>query len=293
MMRVLDIQKLSLAIFLIAAGNTAKLALLFRNLPVVLCNQLLAQLDRRVLRATNRIRIVLVNTTQPGNIGGAARAMMNMGLSRLYLVQPEVFPSDRAVWRAAGAKSLLDSVVVVDTFEEAIQDCQFVVGTSARERRIPWPLVDPRVCAQQVLQEAASDREIALVFGREHSGLTNEELQKCHAHVHIPSNPEYSSLNLCAAVQVIAYEVRMAMLAEEGELPLKEEWDEPLADSADVDRMVEHLEQTMISTGFHDPENPRQTMTRLRRLFNRVRLDTSETSILRGFLSSVDKKLTR
>jgi tRNA (cytidine32/uridine32-2'-O)-methyltransferase len=242
---------------------------------------------------TNRIRIVLVNTTQPGNIGGAARAMMNMGLSRLYLVQPDVFPSDRAVWRAAGAKKLLDSVVVVDKFEDAIDDCHFVVGTSARERRIPWPLVDPRQCADQVLQEVSVDREVALVFGREHSGLTNDELQMCHAHVHIPSNPEYSSLNLCAAVQVITYEIRMAMLAADGELPLTEAWDEPLAKSQDVDRMVEHLEQTMTLTGFHDPDNPRQTMTRLRRLFNRVRLDTSETAILRGFLASIDKVISR
>ena len=187
---------------------------------------------------------------------------------------------------------MLDSAKVVDKFEEAIGDCHFVVGTSARERRIPWPLVDPRVCATQVLNELRSDHKVALVFGREHSGLTNEELQQCHAHVHIPSNPEYSSLNLCAAVQVIAYEVRMAMLAADDQLPLKEEWDEPLAESAEVDRMIEHLEKTMTLTGFHDPENPRQTMTRLRRLFNRIRPDTSETSILRGFLSSVDKKIS-
>ena len=237
----------------------------------------------------DRIRVVLVNTTQPGNIGGAARAMTNMGLSNLYLVQPDVFPSDRAVWRAAKAKSMLDSVVVVDRYEEAIADCHFVVGTSARERRIPWPLVDPKVCAEQVMQEVKADHEVALVFGREDSGLTNDELQQCHAHVHIPSNPEYSSLNLCAAVQVVTYEVRMAMLAGMGELPLAEEWDEPLAASGEVDRMIQHLEQAMTLTGFHDPDNPRQTMTRLRRLFNRVRMDTSETSIIRGFLSSVEK----
>lgn len=239
-----------------------------------------------------KIRIVLVNTTQPGNIGGAARAMLNMGLSRLYLVQPEVFPSDRAVWRAAGAKDLLDSAVVVDRFEEAIADCHFVVGTSARERRIPWPLVDPQVCAKEVINEVSSGSEVALVFGREHSGLTNDELQKCHAHVHIPSNPDYSSLNLCAAVQVIVYEVRMRLLQLENELPLTEKWDEPLAESADVDRMIEHLESVLVTTGFHDPGNPRQTMTRLRRLFNRVRLDTSEIAILRGFLSAVDKSLS-
>lgn len=241
----------------------------------------------------DNVRIVLVNTTQPGNIGGAARAMMNMGLSQLYLVEPEVFPSDRATWRAAGAKALLDKAIIVDKFEDAIADCHFVVGTSARERRIPWPLVDPSACAEQVLRELNSGSKVALVFGREHSGLTNDELQKCHAHVHIPSNPDYSSLNLCAAVQVLTYELRMKILAAEGQLPLKEEWDEPYADAADVDRLIEHFERTMTSTGFHDPENPRQTITRLQRLLNRVRLDTSETAILRGFLSSIDKTLSK
>lgn len=240
---------------------------------------------------TNNIRIVLVNTTQPGNIGGAARAMMNMGIANLYLVQPEVFPSDRAVWRAAGAKSLLHSAVVVDSFEDAIADCQFVVGTSARERRIPWPLVDPEICAKEVLAEAQAGNQIALVFGRENSGLTNDELQKCHAHVHIPSNPDYSSLNLCAAVQVICYALRMELLRQDDQLPIKEQWDEPLATSSEMDNMLEHFEATMMSTGFHDPDNPRQTFTRLRRLFNRIRPDKSEIAILRGFLSSVDKRL--
>lgn len=239
------------------------------------------------------IRIVLVNTTQPGNIGGAARAMMNMGLSQLYLVEPEVFPSDRAVWRAAGAKSVLDSVVVVDKFEQAVGDCHFVVGTSARERRIPWPLVDPRVCAEQVYSELNAGNKVALVFGREHSGLTNDELQQCHAHVHIPSNPDYSSLNLCAAVQVITYELRMKMLEANNELPLKEEWDEPYANNEDVDRLIGHFQATMTSTGFHDPDNPRQTMTRLQRLFKRARLDTSEAAIMRGFLSSIDKRISK
>jgi len=160
------------------------------------------------LQNFDHIRVVLVNTTQPGNIGGAARAMMNMGLSRLYLVQPEVFPSDRAIWRAAGASSILDSAVVVDSFDEAISDCHLVVGTSARERRIPWPLVDPRECSTRVLSESTKS-EVALVFGREHSGLTNDELQKCHLHVHIPSNPEYSSLNLCAAVCCASISLRI------------------------------------------------------------------------------------
>jgi len=240
------------------------------------------------LQNFDHIRVVLVNTTQPGNIGGAARAMMNMGLSRLYLVQPEVFPSDRAIWRAAGASSILDSAVVVDSFDEAVSDCHLVVGTSARERRIPWPLVDPRECSTRVLSESTKS-EVALVFGREHSGLTNDELQKCHLHVHIPSNPEYSSLNLCAAVQVLAYELRMQALCLVGELPIREEWDEPLAPNKAVDLLIEHFERAMVHSGFHDPENPRQTMTRLRRMMNRIRPDESEVQILRGFLASTEK----
>jgi len=240
------------------------------------------------LRNLDNVRVVLVNTTQPGNIGGAARAMKNMGLSRLVLVQPEVFPSDRATWRAAGAPELLDSAVVVDSFDAAIADCHLVVGTSARERRIPWPLVDPRECSARILKEP-QEAEIALVFCREHSGLTNEELQRCHLHVHIPSNPDYSSLNLCAAVQVLAYELRMHQLDEAGELPICEQWDEPLVSSESVEFLIEHLERSMMKTGFHDPSNPRQTMTRLRRMFNRIRPDESEVQILRGFLSSIEK----
>ena len=237
------------------------------------------------------IRVVLVNTSQPGNIGGALRAMKNMGLTRLYLVQPMVFPSDRAVWRAAGAKDLLPEVVVVDSFEEAVGDCQLVVGTSARERRIPWPLVDPKACAEVAVEDAHKNRQVALVFGREDSGLTNEELQRCHMHVHIPSNPDYSSLNLCAAVQVVTYEVRMRELSLQGQVPLNETWDEPLSTVDDTDRLLEHLERVMTQTGFHKPDNPKQTMTRLRRLFHRQRLDEVENAILRGFLSSIERKL--
>ena len=149
------------------------------------------------------IRIVLVNTSHPGNIGGAARAMKNMGLSRLYLVAPQEYPSDKAVWRSAGATDVLDDAVVVETLDEAIAGCSLVVGTSARERRIPWPLLDPRQCGESVWAEAGS-HEVAIVFGREDRGLTNDELQKCHYHVAIPANPDYSSLNLAMAVQILA-----------------------------------------------------------------------------------------
>ena len=238
-----------------------------------------------------RVRFVLVNTSQPGNIGGAARAIKNMGFADLVLVQPEIFPSDRARWRAAGAKDVLQNTKVVDTFAEAIADCQLVIGTSARERRIPWPLVNPRLCGEKVAQEASgnSKHQVALVFGREDAGLTNDELQRCHLHVHIPTNPDYSSLNLCAAVQVLAYEVRMAMLESSGELKnVEQEWDAPPAKAEDLENFLMHLEKTMQDTGFLDPKTPRQTMTRMRRMFGRIRPDQSEVAILRGLLSSVD-----
>ncbi|MFO1388806.1 tRNA (cytosine(32)/uridine(32)-2'-O)-methyltransferase TrmJ [Cellvibrio sp.] len=233
------------------------------------------------------IRIVLVGTTHPGNIGGAARAMKNMGLSRLYLVAPKEYPSDKAVWRSAGATDVLDSAVVVETLDEAIGGCSLVVGTSARERRIPWPLLDPRECGESVWVEAGH-HEVAIVFGREDRGLTNEELHKCNYHVHIPANEEYSSLNLATAVQVICYEVRMAFLkAIEGKTLPGHTWDMPPADSSAVENYYEHLEQTLAELGFLDPENPKQTMTRLRRMYNRVRMDQMELNILRGVLTAM------
>ncbi len=244
------------------------------------------------------IRIVLVNTSHPGNIGGAARAMKNMGLSRLYLVAPKEYPADRAVWRAANALDVLDNAVVVDTLDEAIGECALVVGTSARDRRIPWPLLNPRECGERVWQESDS-HEVAIIFGREDRGLTNDELHKCTYHVHIPSNPEYSSLNLAAAVQVLCYEVRMASLGDAGGLiPAITDWDVPPARAEDLEMYFQHLEQALVDIGFHDRDNPRQTMARLRRLYSRIRLDEMELSILRGVLTAIQnfafkmKKLT-
>lgn len=235
----------------------------------------------------DKIRIVLVNTSHPGNIGGTARAMKNMGLGRLYLVEPQDFPSDQAVWRAAGATDVLDNAVVVQTLDEAIAGCSLVVGTSARERRIPWPLLDPRQCGESVWQEAGQ-HEVAIVFGREDRGLTNEELHKCNYHVHIPSNPAYSSLNLATAVQVITYEIRMAYLqaTENNTLP-QHKWDFPPADATALETFYSHLEKTLVELDFLDKDNPKQTMTRLRRLFNRVRMDQMELNIFRGVLTAM------
>ncbi len=241
----------------------------------------------------NQIRVVLVNTSHPGNIGGAARAMKNMGLERLWLVSPREYPAPRAVWRAANALDILDNAVVVDSLEEAVADCGLVVGTSARDRRIPWPMINPRDCGRRAVSEAA-EHPVALVFGREDRGLSNDELQACTYHVHIPANPEYSSLNLAAAVQVLCYEVRMAALEDEaGELPDFNDWDVPPARTGDLELYFDHLEQALVDIGFHDRDNPRQTMARLRRLYGRIRLDEMELAILRGVLTSIQNAACR
>ena len=233
------------------------------------------------------IKMVLVNTTHPGNIGAAARAMKNMGLSKLVLVDPKDYPSEKAVWRAAGALDVLDDVEIVSTLEEAIANCGLVVATSARERRIPWPLLTPRECGDKVWAES-SHHEIAVVFGREDRGLTNDELQKCNAHVHIPGNPEYPVLNIASALQVICYEIRMSHLAEREGKPIHfDDWDMPPAKQKDIDYYFKHLEETLAKLGFYDPENPRQTITRLRRLYSRIRLDEMEINIMRGMLTSI------
>jgi tRNA (cytidine32/uridine32-2'-O)-methyltransferase len=239
------------------------------------------------------IRIVLVHTTHPGNIGAVARAMKNMGLSELVLVSPKEFPSERAEWRAVNANELLQQAKVVNTIDKALAGCGLVVGTSARDRRIPWPLFNPRECGARVIAEAAT-HPVAIVFGREDRGLTNEELHKCHYHVHIPGNDDYPVLNLAMAVQVICYELRMAVLAADGQLPTEvlyqQDWDQPPATADEIELFFRHLEQVMTEIGFHEPENPRQTLTRLRRLFNRIRPDRMETNILRGFLTAVEDK---
>lgn len=239
------------------------------------------------------IRIVLVNTSHPGNIGGVARAMKNMKFSRLHLVAPKKFPHVEADSRASGATDILENAVVHETLEQAIADCHFVVGTSARGRHIPWPVVDPRELSSIV--QSAGDKRVAVVFGREDRGLTNEELHLCHHHVHIPSNPDFSSLNLAAAVQVITYELRMAGLyAEQVDQQKPQwgtEWDIDLADSADLERLFAHMEETLVDIDFLDPDNPRQLMSRLRRLYLRTVPDKVEVNILRGIMTATQKKM--
>jgi tRNA (cytidine32/uridine32-2'-O)-methyltransferase len=234
------------------------------------------------------IRIVLVNTSHPGNVGAVARAMKNMGLGKLYLVAPRQFPDEQATWRAVSAADILESAVVTDTLQEAVGDCRFVVGTSARGRRIPWPLLDPRRCAERMDGESEQG-EVAVLFGREDRGLTNDELKVCNLHLNIPTSGDYSSLNLAMAVQVVCYELRM--LFDMPNLPAKQDaqWDTSFVTGDSMEHFYTHLEQTMIDIEFLDPAAPRQLMQRMRRLFSRVRLDKMELNILRGILTDTQK----
>ena len=241
------------------------------------------------------IRVVLVNTSHPGNIGCAARAMKNMGLSRLVLVDPEDFPSSEAVARASGATDILDNAVVVATLEEALVGCSVALGTSARDRRIPWPLLDPRECATTALQQVELGGEVALVFGREYAGLTNDELQRCQFHVHIPSNQDFRSLNLAAAVQVLAYEERMAWLAAQGQptklsqLVSTAMLNNKKVTTDEMELFYGDLESTLVEIGFLDPAKPRHLMSRLRRLYGRSAISKLEMNILRGILTETQK----
>ncbi|BDX07848.1 tRNA (cytidine/uridine-2'-O-)-methyltransferase TrmJ [Planctobacterium marinum] len=219
--------------------------------------------------------------------------MKTMGLNDLYLVDPVSAPDGQASALAAGAGDVLANAKTVSTLSEAIADCGLVVGTSARSRTHSWPMLNPRECGRKTVAESAN-YPVAIVFGRENNGLSNEELQQCQYHVFIPANPEYSSLNLAAAVQTICYEVRMAGLEKSGELneesaqqPTSEEY--PLTE--DLERFYVHLEKTLSGTGFIIPQHPGQVMMKLRRMFNRARVESQELNILRGILTSIDKSV--
>jgi tRNA (cytidine32/uridine32-2'-O)-methyltransferase len=251
----------------------------------------------------DRIRIVMVNTTLPANIGAAARAMKTMGLSQLTLVNPKTFPSHDATALAAGASDILNNVNIVQTLEEAIADCTLVFGTSARSRTIPWPLLDVRSATKLAIDETMNG-EIAIIFGREDRGLTNEELAQAQFHLTIPVNEEYGVLNVAAAIQVVCYELRMNALlkpdnalinninrteSNEQQMPLigHMHWDEPLANQSMMQQFYPHLEAMLADIDFLDPNNPRLLPLRLRRLFGRVRLDRMEYNLLRGIFGRV------
>lgn len=233
----------------------------------------------------DNIRIVLCQTSHPGNIGSAARAMKTMGLSRLYLVRPREFPHAASYAMASGATDVLENIVVCHTLEEALAGCALVIGLSARKRELSHVAVTPREATEAIL-EIAAKQEAALVFGNETNGLSNEELIRCQRLAHIPANPQYSSLNLAAAVQVMAYELRM----QNEERPQHRAERVKYATHDEVEGFYQHLEQTLIDIGYLDIAQPKRLMSRLRRLFARTRLHEEEINILRGILKSINKK---
>jgi len=237
----------------------------------------------------SRVRVVLSHTSHPGNIGAVARAMKTMGLTQLYLLNPQRFPDAEATARASGADDLLANARVCTRLDESLSGCRLVLGASARARRIPCPVIGPADGARWTV-EAAAQGEVALLFGCEQSGLSNREIDRCHSLVRIPTNPEYGSLNLAAAVQILGYEVRVASLAGAAAAPPAVR----VPVSVDeLERFYVHLEQTLVQLGFLDPAHPRQLMRRLRRLYNRARPDENEVNILRGILTATQEYLQR
>lgn len=237
-----------------------------------------------------RLRFVLVGTQHPGNIGAAARALKTMGFSRLVLVAPENFPADEAFRRAAGADDVLAAAPVVGTLAEAVADCRLVLGCTARSRRVQLEELVPRTAGERAVGIAAAGGEVALVFGRERTGLSNEELQLCHAAVHIPANPEYSSLNLAAAVQVLAYEARLAVLAGgSGEAPPPAHPDDVPATHAEMEGFFAQLGETLDDIDFHKGRAPDSAMRKLRRLFLRGDPSRQEVRLLRGILADAQR----
>jgi tRNA (cytidine32/uridine32-2'-O)-methyltransferase len=237
------------------------------------------------------LRIVLVGTQHPGNIGSAARAMKTMGLHRLLLVAPEKFPHAEAFALAAGANDVLEAAEIHPTLESALAGCRTVIATTARRRTVPMPELSPGQAARQLVDEAGQG-DVALVFGRERTGLENEELQLCHASVCIPANPEYSSLNLAAAVQVLAYEVRMASLAEQPQAAsTPADPDESPATFEAMEGFFGHLAELLDDIDFHKGRSPDMVTQRLRRLFLRARPDSRELRIMRGIFSDTQRLL--
>lgn len=240
---------------------------------------------------TDSLRIVLVGTQHPGNIGSAARAMKTMGLSRLMLVAPQRFPDRDAYALAAGANDLLDVAEIHPSLASAVADCQLVIATTARHRTVPMPELSPREGAQRLLAAQATG-EVALVFGRERTGLENDELQLCHAAITIPANPDYSSLNLAAAVQVLAYELRVARLAQAPAEPVPRLDPEDLpAPHGEMESFFAHLGVLLDDIDFHKGKAPDMVTQRLRRLFLRAQPDPRELRILRGIFSDTQRLL--
>jgi tRNA/rRNA methyltransferase len=239
----------------------------------------------------DRVRVVLSHPSHPGNIGAAARAMKTMGLSRLTLVNPRRFPDDEAVARAAGAGDILAQAQVCTNLDAALADCMFAYAVSARHRNLGPPALQARQAAAEVLAKASTG-EVALLFGNETAGLSNAEVQRCRCAIFIPANPEYTSLNLASAVQLLAYELRLAAFDSQPPVVTRAvPFASPAASHQDIERFHAHLERVMVSSGFLDPQQPKRLLPKLRRLFARAELERDEINILRGLLDAVEKQV--
>lgn len=232
------------------------------------------------------ISIVMVGTTHPGNIGAAARAMSNMCIDNLVLVCPRCTVDETAYARAAGASRILDQCRTVESLEQAVQHCHLVIGATARPRSLSWPELSPANMAQKTWQ-LDNTSKVAVIFGREHSGLTNRELQLCNYMVRIPTNPDFSSLNVACAIQILCYEIYK--YCSENSAGISQTAGEPTATRFDIEGYFHHLEKVLIKIEFLDPDNPGLLLQRLRRLYQRVNLSKTEVNILRGILNSVEQ----
>ena len=237
-----------------------------------------------------QVKIILIETSNSGNIGSVLRAMKTMGFKNLCLVNPKKFPSDEVKALAANAKDMIDDVVVVDTLDKALSDIDFAVGTSSRIRKVPWPNEPLNTVAPQINKIIESTTNVGILFGREDRGLTNDELQRCNLHMHIPANEEYPVLNLAMAVQVVCYQIYIDSLSKKS-LVKNDNWDVPKAKSNHVKRLIEHFISVAEELEVFNKGNPRQIGARIKRMFTRIGLDEMEVNFLRGFLAATEEKL--
>ena len=233
------------------------------------------------------VQIVLVETSHPGNIGSVARAMKNMSLSRLALINPKKFPHDEATALAGNAGDVLEQAQVFSSIEEAVKNSKIIFATSARERTIEWPVASVKDAAQEINQLAAENIEVSILFGREDRGLTNEELQLSNKHLIIPADPEYPVLNIAMSTQVVCYELYQASHNE----PIGPWQDFPEYTSQELQHLIDHFNETVFKLDLIDPKNPKQILTRMERMFRRLYPDQMEGNFLRGFLKAVNNKI--
>ena len=236
---------------------------------------------------TNLINIVLVDTIHPGNIGSVARAMKTMGLQRLSLVNPRVFPSGESTALAGNATDVLENAIIFNSIKDAIKDSTFVYATSARDRSIQWPIMNAEQAANDICNVVNSKKEVSIVFGKEDRGLTNEELELANKLIEIPANPEYPVLNLAMSAQIICYEILKASSDD-----TNREWrDYPEVNSDQLQRLIDHFIETAVDIDVIDPDNPKKIISRIKRMFTRLQPDEMEASFMRGFLSGIKKKI--